>query len=255
VIRLEARNLDLRAAERKLCADLSFTVRAGENWVVLGPNGSGKTTLLHTLAGLRAPQGGEVWLDGQPISRIAARRRARMLALLFQDSERALSGNVLETVLTGRHPHLGALDWETDRDREIALSALAAVGLEGFAQRTLATLSGGERRRVDIAAVLTQQAPVCLYDEPTLHLDLRYQVEILARLAARATLPGHAGVFVLHDPYLASRAGTHALLLFAEGAHEQGPLGEVLTRANLERLYGLSLHEVRAGDNAVFLPR
>lgn len=254
MIRLETRNLGLHAGGRMLCSQLSFSVRAGENWVILGPNGSGKTTLLHTLAGLRTPAVGEVRLDNEAISQVAARRRAQTLALLFQDPEGALSGNVLETVLTGRHPHLAAFAWETDRDREIANSMLAVVGLGGFAERALSSLSGGERRRVDIAAVLAQQTPVCLYDEPTLHLDLRHQVEILTGLADRAASPGHAGVFVLHDPYLAARIGTHALLLFADGSHGQGPIGEVLTRANLERLYGLTLREVGVESGTVFLP-
>jgi iron complex transport system ATP-binding protein len=254
MIRLETQGLTLRAGERTLCEGLSVGLRASENWAVLGANGSGKTTLLHVLAGLQPPQAGEVLLDGTPIAGVATRERARRLALLFQDHEGGLAGNVLETVLTGRHPHLGALEWESAADREIARTALAAVGLTGFESRTLATLSGGERRRVDIAAVLTQDAPLGLYDEPTLHLDLRHQIGILAELAARAARPGHLNAFVLHDPYLALRFASHALLLFGDGSHCHGPLVEVLTQPNLERLYGVPLRAVQVGAQTLFLP-
>ena len=169
---LEIANLMLAVAGRTLCRDLSARFVPGENWVILGANGSGKTTLLHTLAGLRRPEAGEVRLDGRALGDIPHRRRARRLGVLLQDYEAALPATVLDVVLTGRHPHLGRWQWEDETDRQLAAKALAAMDLAGFGARLLATLSGGERRRAEIAALLAQDAPVGLLGEPTNHLPL-----------------------------------------------------------------------------------
>ena len=111
--------------------------------------------------------------------------------------------------MTGRYPHLDRWQWEGAEDYRAAEAALEAVGLDGLARRPLTTLSGGERRRVEIAALLAQDAPICLLDEPINHLDLRHQVQVLDLLAERARRPGHLNLFVLHDVNLALRFGTH----------------------------------------------
>lgn len=251
---LELRDLTLAVAGRRLCEGLNARLNAGENWVILGPNGSGKTTLLHTLAGLRAPEAGEVLLDGQPLRAFSHRARALRLGVLLQDYETSLPATVLEMALTGRHPHLGRWQWEDEAGRVLAEKALATMGLAGFESRLLPTLSGGERRRAEIAALLVQDAPVCLLDEPTNHLDLQHQVDVLVRLAARAHEPEHFNVMVLHDINLAIRFGTHAILLFGDGTTLQGPTHEVVTRERLERLYRCRLREVRDGDRPCYLP-
>lgn len=251
---LQARNLSLHVAGRVLCANLNVEFRAGENWVILGANGSGKTTLLHTLAGLRAPAAGHVDLEGQPIHSLSHRARAKRLGILLQDSETAFPATVLETVLTGRHPHLNPWQWESSEDRNLAENALTSVGLSGMTARSLNTLSGGERRRVEIATLLTQDAPLCLMDEPTNHLDLRHQTEILGLLSARVRQPAHANIFVLHDVNLATRFGTHVILLFGDGAHRHGPMRDVVKHEILEKLYQCRLREVRDHEGVWYLP-
>ena len=246
---LRAQNLTLTIAGRTLCANLNVSLEAGENWVILGANGSGKTTLLHTLAGLRAPSAGAVTLDNSEIDKIPARARARRLGVLFQDMESEFPATVIETVLTGRYPHLDRWQWEGAEDYRAAEVSLEAVGLNGLARRPLATLSGGERRRVEIAALLAQDAPICLLDEPINHLDLRHQVQVLDLLAERAHRPEHLNVFVLHDVNLASRFGTHGILLYDNGECRHGPLSELLNRSNLEQLYHCRLREIP--DNGV----
>ncbi|MEK7207728.1 MAG: ABC transporter ATP-binding protein, partial [Pseudomonadota bacterium] len=144
---------------------------------------------------------------------------------------------VLETVLTGRHPHLNPWQRESSEDQALAENALTSVGLSGMTARSLNTLSGGERRRVEIAPLLTQDAPLCLMDEPTNHLDLRHQTEILGLLSARMRRPAHANIFVLHDVNLATRFGTHVILLFGDGAHRYGPMRDVVNHETLEKLY------------------
>jgi len=252
--RLATDSLTLRAGDKWLARELDLAIEAGQNWAILGANGSGKTTLLHTLAGLRAPQAGIVRLDGQPIQTVARRTRARTLALLFQDSASAFPATVLETVLSGRHPHLGRLDTEGPADHAIAAAALEDVGLGALATRTLGTLSGGERRRVEIAAVLAQQAPLCLWDEPINHLDPQHQVALLRRLSGRAQQSGHANLFVLHDINLALRYCSHGLLLLPDGRHEHGLLDAIITAAALEAVYGCAMREVRAGERRLFIP-
>lgn len=251
---LRAHDLTLTIADRTLCAGLDAEMKAGENWVILGANGSGKTTLLHALAGLRAPDKGHVRLDGSEIGGIAPRPRARRLGVLFQEAESEFPATVLETVLTGRYPHLDRWQWEGAQDYRAAEAALAAVGLTGLAQRPLATLSGGERRRVEIAALLAQDAPICLLDEPTNHLDLHHQVQVLELVTGRALRPGHLNVFVLHDVNLAARFGTHAILLFDRGECRHGPLADMLNRPNLEQMYHCRLREIGDNGNTWFLP-
>lgn len=251
---LRARNLSLTIAGRTLCADLNVNLEAGENWVILGANGSGKTTLLHTLAGLRAPDTGNVSLDNSEIGTIPPRARARKIGVLFQEAESEFPATVIETVLTGRYPHLDRWQWEGAQDYQMAEAALEAVGLAGLGQRPLATLSGGERRRVEIATLLAQDAPICLLDEPTNHLDLHHQVQVLSLLAGRARRPGHLNVFVLHDVNLAARFGTHGILLFDNGECRHGPLSGLLDRPHLERLYHCRLREIRDSGSVWFLP-
>jgi iron complex transport system ATP-binding protein len=251
---LHARNLTLTIAERTLCANLDAELKAGENWVILGANGSGKTTLLHALAGLRAPDAGHIRLDDSEVGGIPPRTRARRIGVLFQEAESEFPATVLETVLTGRYPHLDRWQWEGARDYRAAEAALEAVGLAGLARRPLATLSGGERRRVEVAALLAQDAPICLLDEPTNHLDLRHQVQVLDLVAGRTRRPGHLNVFVLHDVNLAARFGTHAILLFDNGECHHGPLSDMLNRSNLEQMYHCRLREIRDNGNTWFLP-
>jgi iron complex transport system ATP-binding protein len=251
---LEARDLDLRLGGRTLCRGLNVALGAGENWAILGANGSGKTTLLHTLAGLRRPERGTVLIDGSPIDELSPRQRALKLGILLQDYDSGFPSTVIETVLSGRHPHLNRLEWESAADRQLALDTLTDLGLAGLANRALATLSGGERRRVEIAALLVQQAPMLLLDEPTNHLDLRHQADILRRIAARSNRSGHMNVFVLHDVNAAVRRCTHGLLLFDDGNHLAGPIAEMTTRANLERLYSCPLREISAECDRVFVP-
>lgn len=198
---------------------------------------------LHTLAGLRAPAGGQVTMDGRPLVPRPRRLLARSLGLLTQTTDDPFPSTVLETVLIGRHPHIGFWQWESEADRDLARSALAAVGLEDFAQRDIATLSGGERRRVAIATMLAQNPDVYLLDEPLNHLDPHHQLDVL-RLLRSLSSAGHAILMSLHDAGLAARFSDHALLLFGNGEWLSGPVDEVLTEATISRLYAVAVKEV-----------
>ncbi len=252
--RLEARDIRLEIGGKSLCTDLNLALNAGENWAILGANGSGKTTLLHALSGLRVPTEGQVCLDGRDIRSQRPRAVALRRGVLLQESEPGLAADVMQTVLTGRHPHLSPWGWESPADHRMASAALAAVDLKEFAERSLATLSGGERRRVEIAALIAQDAPICLLDEPTNHLDLHYQIKILDLIATRSKRPGHLNVMVLHDVNLAMRFCSHGLLLLANGNHHHGPLDEVLDTRVLEQIYCCPFREIGSSGDRAFLP-
>jgi len=251
---LETRGLDVSIGTHTVCLDLGLRVDDGTCWAILGRNGSGKTTLLKTLAGLYAPDRGELLLDGRPLADHPRREVARRLGVLFQEYHDAFSGTVLETALVGRHPHLHAWQWEGEEDLSAARNALRQVGLGAFEDRSVATLSGGERQRLEIATLLTQDPQLLLLDEPTNHLDLHHQIEVLALLARSAAADSKTVVMVLHDPNLAARFCDHALLLFEGGECAHGPVGSLLTTERLERLYGHPVRALRDGMREVFVP-
>jgi iron complex transport system ATP-binding protein len=252
--RLEAVQLGIRIGTIKVCSDLDLRINAGENWGLLGRNGVGKTTLLHTLAGLRHPDSGSVKLDGIPLKSHSRRRIARHIGVLPQEHQDAFPASVMETVLIGRHPYLGPLQWEGAADYTAAHESLSAVGLEDMEARAIATLSGGERRRLGIATLLAQNPHILLLDEPTNHMDLHHQVLILDLLKQRTLTEAKSMFLVLHELNLALRYCDHFLLLYGEGETLQGTAETVLTQTNLERLYGHPLQALQSPRGTVWLP-
>ncbi len=240
---LEAKQISFGVSKRLLCKELDITLNAGECWGVLGPNGSGKTTLLHTLTGLHPLQEGEVTLQGQPINEMTRRTIARQLGLLLQDSHDPFPATVWETALSGRHPHIGRWQSETEQDWQIALDALQQMQLDDMVSRQVQTLSGGERRRLAFATLLTQRPPMMLLDEPLNHLDLRHQQLLLKRVAERCR-NGHGAVMVLHDPNQAMHHCDRILLLTGDGSWQQGESRELLTSERLSELYGCRIESV-----------
>ena len=234
---LEARGLTVEIAGKQVCRELSFTLIGGECIGILGGNGVGKTTLLHTLAGLRPPAAGTVWLDGAPLATQTRRKVAQRIGVLMQQPEDSLPATVLETALIGRHPHLDFWRWESHRDVAIARRALKNVGLEGLEQRAQTALSGGERRRLDIATVLTQDPELFLLDEPAHQLDLQYQMALLGQLRRLCAEKGRAVCMSLHDINLAARFCSRILMLFGAGEVLYDSTAAALSPENLTRLY------------------
>lgn len=250
--RLAAANVSVRAGARELVRELSVQFAAGEVVAILGRNGSGKTLTLHTLAGLRQPAGGEVSLGGVPIAELSRRAVALRLGLLPQDLEDAFITSVLETVLIGRHPHLALWQWESAEDERLALTALAAVDMADFAARRTDTLSGGEQRRVALAALLAQQPAIFLLDEPTNHLDPHHQLAVLGVFRGLAD-SGSTVITTLHDPTLAARFADRVLLLFGDGRWSLGAVGTTLTSAALSELYLTPMIELGQDGRRVFV--
>ncbi len=249
---LSARSLTVRAGSRTLVADLDLDLARGEVLAILGRNGSGKTLTLHTLAGLLAPAGGSVQLQGRPLSSLSRREVAQRLGLLPQDLEDAFVTSVLETVLIARHPHLKLWQWESAEDERLARAALAQVDMADFAARRTDTLSGGEQRRVAVAALLAQQVETYLLDEPTNHLDPHHQLAVLTLFRGLADRGGTV-LTTLHDPTLAARFADRVLLLYGDGRWELGPVATALTAASLSGLYLTPMLELGQEGRRVFV--
>jgi iron complex transport system ATP-binding protein len=251
-VRLDCRRLDVAVAGRTLVHALDLAVRAGEFVAVLGENGVGKTLTLHSLAGLRPPASGSVLLDERPLPLWPRRARARRMGLVAQSDEDPFPSTVLEAALVGRHPHLGLWDWESPGDVELARRALAEVDLADFDRRDVATLSGGERRRLAIAAVLVQEPAVYLLDEPTNHLDPHHAMDTL-KLFQRRVRAGAAVIATLHDANQAERFADKTLLLERNGCWEFGPTASVVNGASLSRAYRTPIAELDASGRRVFV--
>jgi iron complex transport system ATP-binding protein len=247
---LQTQNLGFGVSGRSLCEGLDLEIKRGECWGILGPNGSGKTTLLHTLAGLREPQSGAVLLNGTPLAQLERREIARQLGLLLQDSHDPFPATVLEEVLCGRHPHLGRWQNEGEDDLALARAALHKLELAELEQRQIQSLSGGERRRVAMATLLTQNPTLMLLDEPLNHLDLRHQKLLLETVNGLRDL-GHGIMMVLHDPNQAVRCCDRILLLAGDGEWQQGSAEEMLQAERLSQLYRCTIEQVEiAGQNS-----
>ena len=249
---LSARELAVAAGGRTLCRGLDLSLRPGEVVAVLGRNGSGKTTLVHTLAGVRAPQGGAVELEGRVLGGFSRRALGRALGVLPQFDDQAYWGSVREYVTLGRYPHARSPFGWNERDEAAVEQALAALELGALAARSFVSLSGGERQRARIAQLWAQDPQFMLLDEPLQHLDLQHQSQVM-ELVRRAAAGRKALMLVLHDLGWAGRCD-RVLLLFGDGRHACGSAADLLEAQRLEELYGCPLRAFGSGADRHFVP-
>jgi len=218
--------------------DLSFDVRPGETFGVIGPNASGKTTLVRLLSRVLTPSTGRIRLDGTDVTRLSRSALARLVAVVPQDVPHGFPHTVEELVLMGRFPRAPRRFFESHEDRAAARRAMESVGVLELRGEPLDRLSGGERQRVMLARALAQEPRLLVLDEPTAHLDLRYQAEcagLLRRLGRDAHL---TIVLVSHDLGFASELCDRLLLMAAGAAVRLGPPEVVIDEAVLEAAYG-----------------
>ena len=251
---LAAHGLSVEIGGRCVARALDLTIEPGQRLAILGRNQRLQPGAGQRRAGLRPPADGSVELGGTPYAALTPRVAALRRAWLGQALADPFASTVLETALTGRHPHLGRWDWESTRDAELARSALAAVGLAGFEQRQIHTLSGGERQRLAIATLLAQTAPLYLLDEPLAHLDLNHQMAVLELFSGAARDCGAGVIMVLHDPALAHRFCDQALLINGDGHCESGAVDAILTAEKLSDLYGYRLRQYTHEGRRCFVP-
>lgn len=250
--RFSCQGLRVSVADRLLVETLDLEVAGGELVAVLGQNGCGKSLTLHTLAGLRPAAAGRILLNGDDLATAKRQAVARSLALLPQHVDDIFPATVLDTAMIGRHPHIGRLNWESQRDFAVANQCLDAVGLKGLLTRDVLTLSGGERRRLAIAQVLTQQPNIYLLDEPTNHLDPQHQLDALQLFRDKADA-GAIVVASLHDVNLAVRYADRCLLLYGDGRWDLGSTREILDAARLSELYSTPMEAVDWRSRQLFI--
>jgi len=229
---------------RAVLHDVSLTVSGGEVVALVGPNGAGKSTLIRAASGVIPLRGGNIRLDDADLLRMRPEERARKVAVVPQAAHLPEAFTVAEIVLMGRTPYLGWPGRESDADRRIALAAMQRTEILALAGRRVGELSGGEGQRALIARGLSQSAPVLLLDEPTAHLDLKYQVGILRLVRSLAREEGLAVLAALHDLNLAARYADRIALLAEGELRALGTPAEVLTSAVLGPAYGLAVQVV-----------
>lgn len=176
---IDVRSLGVTLDNSRILDNINLRIENGKFVGIVGPNGSGKSTLLKCIYRTLRPRDGIIRLDERDLAEFTLKESARKLGVIAQQSSFDFDFAVLEAVLMGRSPHKKIMERDNCRDYEIARRALNAVGMESFAERSLATLSGGERQRVLLARALAQEAECLILDEPTNHLDLKYQLELM----------------------------------------------------------------------------
>ena len=228
----------MRLGAREALADVTFAVAPGEAIALVGPNGAGKTTLLRALVGL-LPHAGTLHLEGRPVREVPPRERARRVALVRQQTSLPVDFTVREVVALGRTPHVPwtGRAWARRTARPSPRRSTRPTST-AFAERSVRRLSGGEQQRVQLAQALAQDTPVLLLDEPTAHLDVRHQLDLLARARALADT-GRTVVAALHDLERAASFAGRLLVLSQGRLVADGPPEGVLTEALLADVFGV----------------
>jgi iron complex transport system ATP-binding protein len=219
----------------------SFQAKSGEVVAVLGPNASGKSTLLQIISGALQPLSGRVLLNGFVTHQLEHRTRGQRIAMVQQESPLLFPSKAWEFVLQGRHPYGKSLRFESDEDVSIAQNALAQVGAEHLSDRWMDQISGGEKQRVILARALAQQPLLLLLDEPTLHLDIGAQVDLLESLRHLAAENRYTVVVVTHELNLAGEYADQVILLQRGKCLRVGPPSSVYQRDLLEQVFQTQL--------------
>jgi len=235
---LDINNMFLNFRNKSILSDVSFSVSAGEFFVIIGPNGAGKTSLLKVLSGLQKAQQGSITIKDKNLSKYKRRNLSRIMAIVPQQIEVGFPFTVAETVIMGRTPHLGILGMEGKNDFHIAEEAMRFTDVLQLADRKLHQLSGGELQRAIIARAICQQPEIILLDEPTTALDPAHQLKVMDLMEKFRQEQGITIIMVSHDLNLASMYGDKLLLLKEGRVVKTGDPSSVLDKDLLEESYG-----------------
>jgi len=242
---LEIQNLSAGYSGNSVLTDVSLTLPGGAVTAILGPNGCGKSTLLKALAGI-LPATGAILLDGQELLTLSSRELAKKVAFLPQNRP-VPEISVKKLVLHGRFPYLSYPRRYRPEDHAIAQTALVKMGIEDLADRSLSTLSGGQRQKVYIAMALAQDTPVVLLDEPNSFLDISHQLQLMAQARSLAA-EGKTVVLVLHDLSMAMECADSLAVLADGRCLYQGTPEEAFLSGALNSAFAVRVQRVQTQD-------
>jgi len=242
---LKIENLCVAYGKRLILNCVCLEVSSGKVTALIGPNGAGKSTLVKSVSGVVPILSGSVWTNGKDLSSLHSMQRARLLAVVPQAVSMPPAYTVWETVLMGRTPYLNFLGQTSLRDDDLTRCALERVDALALAGRRMGELSGGEQQRILLARALAQSTPILLLDEPTAHLDLQYQVNLLETVHDLAYNDGLAVLIALHDLNLAARFADQVALLVEGEIRARGTPRQVLRPNLISEAYHLPVQVVR----------
>lgn len=253
-MKLQVEGVTWSVEVQKILDTITFDVKPGEFVGLLGPNGSGKSSLLRAIYRVLKPDAGLIKLDGAEVWQLSARQAAQRMGVVMQERTGEFDFSVQEIVIMGRNPHKKMFDRDTNEDYQLVAQALERVGMSNFAERSFLTLSGGEKQRVLIARALAQQAKFLILDEPTTHLDIHYQLEILELVKNL----GVSVIAALHELNLAALFCDRIYVLKMGRVITSGTPEEVLRPDVIRKVYGVwsevQRHPLTGKLTITFLP-
>ena len=235
--KVRTEELNCGYSSRTVLENICLDIKEGSILGLIGPNGSGKSTFLNTLARMIKPKKGKILLAEKDLWKISSREAASTMAFTPQDTGSTLPLTINQFVQLGRAPHRGWLLPLTAEDKNVVNDALKKTGLEGFQDRYITELSGGEQQRAALARVLAQEPDILMLDEPTSHLDIKYQTEILEMVADLAHNQGISVVISIHDLNTAALYSDRLALIGKGGIAAYGTPEEVLREEILTEIY------------------
>lgn len=249
---IQIANLGLSLSGKAILRDVSLEVGQGEFVSIIGPNGAGKTSLVKCVSRIYQEWSGEVRVHGEELSGISQRELAKRLSYVPQAEGRRLPFTAFEFVLMGRYPHLSPFSSVTAEDKRLVREVMAMAGVEEFADRSLESLSGGERQMVFIAAALAQGGSVLLLDEPASFLDYKHQRQVMELTGRLHRERGLTILCVSHDVNAACAQSDRLVAMKEGGVEFAGTPAEVLEEGRLEALYETEFERI-PGDPLPFL--
>ncbi len=246
---LVIKNLSVAYEHRVVLDDVSFQLTKGCILGLIGPNGAGKTTLIRAISGVLSPKSGKILVERTDLVNLSVMERARLIAVVPQ--ARSLPGAFTgwETVLLGRTPYLNWLGQVSQKDEAIARQAMEMTDTLDLMDRRLEELSGGEQQSLLLARALAQSAPILLLDEPTTHLDLQHQMELLNQVHRLAKLHNLVVVMVLHDLNQVSRFADEVVLLVNGKVRAHARTKDVMNSRTLSVAFEVGLKVVKTQES------
>jgi iron complex transport system ATP-binding protein len=248
---LELRGVGGRYGQRTVLHAVDLRVERGERIGIVGPNGAGKSTLLRLVTGLLPPSAGEIRIGGEPLATLSRDAIARRLAVVPQVASLPFSATVEEVVALGRLPHEDPIRGPRPADRAAVAAAIDRVGLGRLVGRDARELSLGERQLVLVAVAVAQDAPIIVLDEPTVHLDIRHQVDVMELLVDLNERDGTTVIAVLHDLALAAHFFPRVVVLADGRIVGDGAPTETLRGERIREVFGVDPALVRLPVGAV----